>query len=329
MLKYFSAVQTRWRIQADLNQGGLAGPIIPGVVPGSDGAGVVKSVGTSVTAFRPGDRVITHLAPKLVESAGDDALPNLAGHPVTGGTGDIAAGLGQQVDGTLRSEGVFHETALALAPGSLDWPQAATLTCSGLTAWNSLFGLKEKAPGPGSWVLVQGTGGVSVAALQFAVAVGANVVATTSTDDKAKRLRELGAKHTVNYRTNPDGWGKEARSFTPGSRGFDMVVDIAGDATLSQSLAAVRVEGVVVSAGFVGGEAKPVPLTATVLYVCTARGVILGSKRQLKDMVRFIDEKGVVPAVDDVVFGLDKVKEAYQRMEEQKHFSKVVIRINH
>lgn len=293
---------------------------MPNVVPGSDGAGVVKAVGSSVHAFQVGDAIITHLAPGAVDSNGDDAPAVFA---------DISGGLGQTLDGTLRSEGVFSESALVHAPKTLGWLQASTLTCSGLTAWNSLFGLKGREPGPGSWVLVQGTGGVSVAALQLASAVGATVVATTSSEDKATRLRELGAKYTINYRPNPGGWGQEARTLTPGGRGFDMVVDIGGNATLAQSLSAVRTDGVVVAAGLVGGEAEPVPLLYALAHACIVRGVLLGSRNQLRDLVRFVDEKGVIPVIDDVVFELADAKEAYRFLSEQKHFSKVVIRIDH
>ncbi|KAL2756621.1 hypothetical protein ACRALDRAFT_2103122 [Sodiomyces alcalophilus JCM 7366] len=303
-------------IANDENSG--AGKIVPNAVPGSDGAGLVKSVGSAVTSFKPGDRVVTHLSPKVVEAAGDDAHASFS---------DISHGMGQVVDGTLRTAGIFTESALVHAPESLDWAQAATLTCSGLTAWNALFGIRGRAVGPGDWVLVQGTGGVSVAALQFAVAAGATVVATTSTEEKAARLRGLGAKHTINYRTSPD-WGAEARKLTPGARGFDFVVDIAGNATLAQSLVAVRTDGIVPVVGLAGGEAEPVPMMGALLHACIVRGLLLGSRTQFKDMVRFVDEKRVVPALDDVVFELHETKEAYRRLQEQKHFSKVVIKIN-
>ncbi|KAH7007572.1 hypothetical protein EDB80DRAFT_764432 [Ilyonectria destructans] len=301
-------------------ENGPAGQLAPNVVPGSDGAGIVKAVGSDVTAFKEGDRVLAHLAPKLVESDGDDEPP---AYP------NIAAGLGQAVDGTLRSEGIFSEFALVHAPESLGWLEAATLTCSGLTAWNSVFGLKGRAVGPGDWVLVQGTGGVSIAALQFAVAAGAVVVATTSSEEKAARLMALGAKHTVNYRSNPDGWGQEAKKFTPKGKGFDMVVDIGGDSTLAQSLSAVRIDGIVASAGLLGTADKPVPLLSVLGHACTVRGLLLGSRSQFREMVRFVDEKKVVPAVDDVVFELSQAKDAYKRLNEQKHFSKVIIRIDH
>ncbi|RYP17905.1 hypothetical protein DL765_004224 [Monosporascus sp. GIB2] len=216
-------------------RGGITGPITVPVVPGCDGAGVVEAVGSAVKDFRVEDRVVTYFAPRLVDTSGDDALAGIA---------DILSTLGQGTDGTLRSKGVFPETALVHAPKSLGWLPAATLACTWTTAWNSLFGIKGKEAGPGAWVLIQGTGGVSIATLQLAAAVGATVVATTSTDDKAARLTAMGATHTVNYRSNPDNWAQEARNLTPDKRGFDIVVDIAGNETPAQSLAAARVDGV-------------------------------------------------------------------------------------
>ena len=178
----------------------------------------------------------------------------------------------------------------------------------------------------GDWVLTQGTGGVSVAALQFAVAAGANVVATTSSDDKAARLKELGAKHIVNYRTNPAGWGKEAKDLTPNGAGFDFIVDIGGDATLAQAVPAAKTDGIVVLAGL-RGSGQPVPLLIALMYPCVVRGVLAGSRTQLKDLVKFVDEKKIVPALDDVVYDLKDAKKAYQRLDATKHFSKVAIKI--
>ncbi|KAJ2988341.1 hypothetical protein NUW58_g4029 [Xylaria curta] len=183
------------------------------LIPGCDGAGLVTAVGSSVKDFRPGDRVVTHLAPKLVEASGDDAPSTIA---------DISATLGSGNAGTLRSHTVFLEGALVPAPKSLDWLRASSLTYTWTTAWNALYRLKDKRIGPGSWVLIQGTGGVSVAILELAVAAGANVVGTTSTEDRVARLAEPGATHTINYRTKPESWGAEARAQTPGGRGFDI-----------------------------------------------------------------------------------------------------------
>lgn len=256
----------------------------------------------------------------------DPAIPDDAFSTVA----QVPKMLGQGTNGTLRSIGVFPEGALVHAPKSLDWLHAATLTVTYTTAWNSLFGLKGREAGPGTWVLVLGTGGVSIAALQLATAKGATVVGTTSSDEKAARLKELGAKHVVNYRTNPDGWGQEARALTPEGRGFDIVIEIGGNETLSHSLQAVRTDGIVMIIGGVGApDAEMVPMFAALLSTCIARGILGGSRNQFNELVRFIDEKKITPVIDDVVFELAEVKDAYRRLKEKKHFAKVVIRIDH
>ncbi|RDW76865.1 zinc-dependent alcohol dehydrogenase family protein [Aspergillus mulundensis] len=299
---------------------GINGPITPPIVPGCDGAGTVEAIGSSVRDFQPGDRVLTHPAPRAVEARGDDAHASMT---------EAVNALGQGDDGTLRSWAVFRESGLVHAPKTLDWLSAATLPCTWLTAWNALFGLDGKKAGPGSWVFVQGTGGVSVAALQLAVAVGATVVATTSTDEKATRLTALGAKHVVNYRTNAKSWGEEARAFTPDGRGFDIVIDIGGNETLPHSLAAIRVDGVILVVGHVGGTAEVVPLFAAMMHSCIVRGILAGTRNQFRELVRFVDERGVVPVVDDVVFELEEAKDAYRWLKEKRHFAKVVMRIEH
>ncbi|KAF3390707.1 hypothetical protein DPV78_011127 [Talaromyces pinophilus] len=298
---------------------GVNGPITPPVVPGCDGAGIVEAVGSSIHEFRPGDRVVTVCGPKIAESRGDDAFATVA---------DVVSMMGQGIDGTLRSMGIFAEKALVHAPRSLDWLPAATLTCNWPTAYNALFGLKGREAGPGTWVLVQGTGGVSVATLQVAVAAGATVVATTSSEKKAARLRELGAAHTINYRANLDDWSVQARRLTPEGRGFDIVIDVGGNETLPQSLAAVRVDGQVLALGQVGGTADNVPMYMALVHTCIVRGILGGNRSQLKEVIRFIDEKKISPAVDDVVFELAEAKDAYRRLKEKKHFAKVLIRID-
>ncbi|KAF4969487.1 hypothetical protein FSARC_3273 [Fusarium sarcochroum] len=300
--------------------GGINGPITPPVVPACDGAGEVEAVGASVENFKPGDRVITFPAPDLVSQKGSDGLSSMA---------DVQPMLGQGTDGVLRSEGVFSENALIHAPASLSWLQASTLSVTWLTAWHALSDLDAKKRGPESWILVQGTGGVSVAMLQLASSFGINVVATTSSQEKAERLKALGASHVVNYRENPTGWGKEARAFTPKGEGFDIVVDIGGNETLLQSLEAVRSHGVVQVVGGVGQQTEPVSMMGALMYTCTIRGFLMGSQNEYKELVRYIDEKKLQPAVDDVVFELADAKNAYHRLKEKKHFAKVVIRIDH
>lgn len=302
-----------------LRSQGANGPIPTPLVPGCDGAGTVEAVGSAVQEFAPGDRVVTFAAPLVAETRGDAAQATIP---------DASLMLGHGRQGTLRTHGVFAEKALVHAPKSLDWLPAGTLSCNWPTAWNALFGLEGKKAGPGTWVLVQGTGGLSVSILQVAVAAGATVVATTSSEDKAARLRALGAAATVNYRTSAGTWGSEARALTPEGRGFDMVFDVAGDETFAQSLKATRPEGVMYVLGGVGGEAAPVSLYGCLMATCLVRGIIYGSRDQFKEVVKFIDDKGIVPAVDDVVFELADAKDAYRRLDGKKHFAKVLIRVD-
>jgi NADPH:quinone reductase-like Zn-dependent oxidoreductase len=278
------------------------------------------AVGPSVQEFHPGDRVITWPAPNLAEERGDDALPGIPDAPFM---------LGHGRDGSLRSVGVFAEKGIVHAPESIDWLHAATLPCTWTSAWNALFAVEGKKAGPGTWVLVQGTGGMSIATLQLAVAAGATVVATTSTKERQSRLEALGAAHTVNYRSNPDTWGEMVKTLTPHGRGFDIVIDVGGNETLPLSMEAVRVDGTVVLAGQVGAKSEPVPMSEAFMHTCWVRGMLLGSRNQLKQVVRYIDQKRIQPAVDDIVFELAEAKDGYRRLNEKEHFSKVVVRVDH
>ncbi|KAL2062335.1 hypothetical protein VTL71DRAFT_6601 [Oculimacula yallundae] len=281
------------------------------VVPGSDGAGVIISTGKLVKSFAVGDKVVTHMLPNFP----DNTFPSMA---------EIGAGLGHAIDGTIREYGLFDESALVHMPKNLSFEEAATLTCSGLTAWNALFG-GGKTLGEEDTVLTQGTGGVSIAALQFAHASGATVISTTSSDAKAARLIILGASHTINYRKIPS-WGEEARSLSSGKLGIANVVDVGGLSTLAESLKAVKVQGVVTLTGVLG-DGKPPSLMDALWRVCSIRGVILGTKRQFEEMVRFVEQHDIIPVVDERVFGIDEVEEAFEWIKEQKHFSKVVIKM--
>jgi len=302
---------------------------VPNVVPGSDGAGIVISVGKSVTSFAPGDKVVTHMIPNFPANA----FPSMA---------NVSIGLGQKVNGTLQEYGVFDESALVRMPKSLSFEEAATLTCSGLTAWNALYG-GGKTVGKDDTILTQGTGGVSIAALQvtfspfeivyplmtqkFAHAAGANVISTTSSEEKASRLTSLGASHTINYKTD-SAWGENAKSLSPNEAGVTNVVDVGGLSTISESMKAVCIQGTVTLTGVLGKEAKDMPGLMDALWrVCSVRGVILGSRNQFEDMVKFIEEKGIKPVIDEKIFKLDEVKEAFRWIDEQRHFSKVVIKI--
>ncbi|PYI30420.1 GroES-like protein [Aspergillus indologenus CBS 114.80] len=276
--------------------------INPNVVAASDGAGIVESVGPQVQDFQPGDRVCTYMVPHKPES-----------EPVT--FADIGSGLGQQVDGTLRPYAVFHQTALVKMPSSLSFVEASTLTCAALTAWNALFGLSSRAPKKGMSCWYRG---------QFALAAGATVIATTSSDTKAQRLQALGAHHVLNYRRNPK-WGESARQLTPDGKGVHLVVDVGGLSTASQSLKAVRPEGVIAMTGLLGGapDSNVNTLIDCLVNLCTVRGVLLGTRQQFEEMNQFIEEHRIQPAIDDRVFGFEEVEEAYRYMDEQRHFSKL------
>ncbi|KAK2814072.1 hypothetical protein FQN50_000476 [Emmonsiellopsis sp. PD_5] len=290
-------------------------PLSLPVVPCSDGAGIVLATGPRVTQFRRGDRICT-LFNQLHQA-----------NPITPAA--MNSGLGGVHDGTLRHYAVLPEYGLVTAPTNLTPVEASTLTCAPLTAWNALYGLMPLKPG--DVVLTQGTGGVSLAAVQFAKAAGATVIATTSGEEKAGKLREMGARHVINYKTTKD-WGDVARSYTPDKRGVDHVVEVGGPGTMAQSLKAVRKEGVITIIGFLGGtggkkgEEEPSILDPLV-QVCTVRGILVGSRQQMEDMVRAIEANGIKPVVDEKVFGFEKAKEAYQYQWEQRHFGKVVIKV--
>ncbi|KAL4787348.1 hypothetical protein BJX76DRAFT_354296 [Aspergillus varians] len=282
------------------------------VVPGSDGAGEVIEVGSKVKQFKQGDKVVT-LFNQLHQYGPIDFAA-------------AGSGLGGAVDGTLRQYGVFNENGVVRAPENLNFLESSTLTCAGLTSWNALYGLKPLKPG--QTVLVQGTGGVSLFALQFAKAAGATVIATTSSDEKAKRLKELGADHVINYKTQPN-WGEVARGLTRDNIGVDHIVEVGGAGTLQQSFKCIKLEGVISVIGFLGGmDPKTIPnVLETLNNICTVRGVYVGSKALMNDMVSAIEANNIHPVVDGTVFTLEKTREAYEYMWAQKHFGKVTVQI--
>lgn len=275
------------------------------VVPGSDGAGAVLKVGSKVTKWKVGDNVVT-----------------LFNQDHQYGALDLAAagsGLGGVFDGTLRQYGVFPEAGLVRAPKNLSPQESCTLTCAGLTAWNALFGLKPLQAG--QTVLVQGTGGVSLFALQFAKAVGAVVIATTSSEAKADVLRRLGADHVLNYNEDVN-WGATARSLTEGQAGVDHIVEVGGEGTIEQSLQAIKYEGVINIVGFLGGTKPQSSVLDCLTNICTARGLFVGSRAMMQDMVAAIEANNIRPVIDDKVFTLQQTKEAYNYMVRWCHAKK-------
>jgi len=289
-------------------------PYADGVIPGSDGAGEVIAVGPKVTRFKAGAKVAT-----LFNQAHQGGAPT----PRILGTG-----LGGGLDGVLRQYGVFPEDGLVDMPSNLSYLEASTVSCAGVTAWNALYGLKPLKPG--EWVLTQGTGGVSVFALQFAKAGGAKVIATTSSEKKAQLLKKLGADHVINYKETPN-WGEAAKKLTTGGLGVDHVVEVGGVGTIEQSLNAVRIEGVISMIGFLtaqdGVENEP-SWAQVLLRDCIVRGVIVGSRVLHEEMNRAIETYDIKPAVDEKLFKLEDLKDAYKYLWSQKHVGKVCIQID-
>jgi NADPH:quinone reductase-like Zn-dependent oxidoreductase len=189
------------------------------VVPGSDGAGTVEAVGKKVKRFQLGDQVTTQFNQEhLAEPLNPDTK---------------LSSLGSSVDGVFREYGVFDEQGLVKIPKNLNLLEASTLSCAALTAWNALYGLEGRALKPGDWVLTQGTGGVSIFALQFAKASGATVVATTSSAKKVDILKRLGADHVINYMDDKN-WGETARKLTHNGEGFRHIIEVGGPSTMKQ-----------------------------------------------------------------------------------------------
>lgn len=269
-----------------------------------------------MTRFKPGDKVITLFNQEHI------------GGPINAVAN--ATGLGGALDGTLRAIGAFNEQGLVPWPNALSAVEAATLPCAGLTAWNALYGQLDGQIKAGDWVLTQGTGGVSIFALQFAKAAGARVIATTGSKDKEAALKKLGADYILNYKETPE-WGAKARELT-GGVGVDHVVEVAGPTSMRQSINAIKVAGVITIIGFVGGteHEKEPSFLECLTNLFTARGVLVGNRVQLEDMCKAIQANPdrLRPVVDAKVFKLEQVKEAYEYLWSGKHFGKVCIKMD-
>jgi NADPH:quinone reductase-like Zn-dependent oxidoreductase len=277
-----------------------------GRIPMSDGAGVVEAVGPDVTDFVIGDHVVSTFFPTWL--AGD---PTIASFSTTPGDG---------VDGFAREIVVAPATGFTLAPANYSHAEAATLTTAGLTAWRALVvegGLKA-----GDTVLVMGTGGVSIFALQIAKAMGATVIATSSSDDKLERVRALGADHLINYRSQPE-WGESVRDLTNG-QGVDHVVEVGGAGTLGQSIQAARVRGHIALIGVLTGAAGPVPTAALLIRQQRLNGIVVGSRSHQQDFVRGLNATGIRPVIDRS-FGLEAIADAFRLQQAGGHFGKIVL----
>jgi NADPH:quinone reductase-like Zn-dependent oxidoreductase len=284
------------------------GPGAPApLVPGSDGVGKVVEAGAGVTSLAVGDRVATCFFPDWLDGA-----MTFAG---------ISGALGGGGKGTLTEELVLSEDAFVKSPTHLSDAEAATLTCAGTTAWHALF--ETGALQPGGTVLLLGTGGVSIWALQLAKAAGCRVIITSSSDEKLAKATALGADVTINYARTPE-WSGEVRKLTGGT-GVDVVLEVGGEKTIQQSLASVRMQGTVVTIGAVSGSGGGVPPRALIPGATRLQGVYVGPRRMHEKLARFVGNAKIRPVVDRV-FEFTQVPEAYRYFEAGKHFGKVVVR---
>ncbi|MEZ5668833.1 MAG: NAD(P)-dependent alcohol dehydrogenase [Alphaproteobacteria bacterium] len=294
-----------------LVRGGTANDPRPraiGVVPLSDGAGVVAAVGEGVTDLQPGDRVAGAFMPTWLDG------------PLT--PEKQAAALGGSVDGMLAEQVVLPATGVVRIPAHLSFAEAATLPCAGVTAWYAQF--VGGAVKPGDCVLLLGTGGVSIFALQFAKMAGARVIITSSDDAKLERARALGADHTINYRTTPE-WQDAVLDLT-GGIGADHAVEVGGPGTLSRTLQAVRYGGSIALMGVLTGVADNVATGLILQKNIRIQGTYVGSVAMFNAMNRAIVQTAMRPVVDRV-FPFEQAVEALRHMLTGRHFGKIVVAV--
>jgi NADPH:quinone reductase-like Zn-dependent oxidoreductase len=275
-------------------------------IPMSDGAGVVEAVGEGVAEFAAGDHVVSCFFPHWQDGPAE--------------VGDFKTVPGDGVDGYARELVVRPASWFTRQPKGFSHAEAATLTTAGLTAWRALVG--DDRLKAGDSVLVLGTGGVSIFALQFAKMMGATVIATSSSDAKLERVRALGADHTINYRQTED-WGTKVRDWT-GGRGVDHVIEVGGPGTLPQSIQAVRIGGHISLIGVLTGRAGEIPTALLMVKQARLQGLIVGNRRQQNDLVRAIDATGFRPVIDRS-FDLGGIADAFRHEESGKHFGKICL----
>jgi NADPH:quinone reductase-like Zn-dependent oxidoreductase len=283
-------------------EGWYPAPVPPGRVPLSDGAGDVVAIGAGVTRFKTGDRVINCF------------FPNWFG----GSFNAMPEAYVVDRDGWLTEYKVISAEALVLMPGYLTFEEAATLPCAAVTAWSALSGVRA-----GQTVLTQGMGGVSIFAVQLAKAFGARVIATTSSPEKALRLRELGADEVIDYRATPD-WADQVRALT-GGRGVDRVVEVGGPDTLAQSVKAIAYGGQISLVGVLAGAKGGIDFMTMFLSQATFQPIVVGSRRDLEDLCRTIGQHQIRPVIDSV-FSFDEAKAGWSHYAAREVSGKVVFR---
>ena len=275
------------------------------LIPCSDGAGEVTAIGEGVTRIAVGDRV----CPMFFQSWFD-------GGP---SAGNRRLALGGSRPGVLQESMLLDAEGVSRIPDHLSFAEAATLPCAGLTAWRALF--DEARIRSGDTVLVQGTGGVSIFALQFAKLAGASVVVTSSSDEKLERAKTLGADHTINYRA-VSGWGKAAADWAGG--GIDHIVEVGGKDTFQQSIEAAKVGGNILVIGILSGASQEIGIPGIFSKNLHITGLSVGSRHMFESMATAISRNRLRPVVDRR-FDFDAVPEALRLMQSGGHFGKIVI----
>lgn len=284
-------------------------------IPCSDGAGEVIAIGEGVTRVQPGDRVCGIFMQRWLDG------------PLTAEKSKQA--LGGDTDGMLAEYALLHEDGIVRFPEHLSYEEAATLPCAAVTAWNALQHAGDPASPAqfGDTVLIQGTGGVSIFALQFARALGLTIIGTSSSNDKLARARTLGLSEGLNYKQRPD-WSKWSVEITAGA-GPDRIIEVGGAGTFGQSLRAVRVGGLIAQIGVLSGAAttEPLALTPILHKQLRVQGIYVGSRAMFEQMNAAIIKAALHPVIDRV-FAPNEIREAFHHMESASHFGKIVIRIN-
>ena len=298
------SINPRDRIMCQGGYGRMGGSLP--LVPLCDGAGEVTALGEGVTSYEPGELVVPAFSRTwLAGTVGP--YTHLGGH-------------GGPLDGTAQEFMAVPASAVVRAPAHMSAAQAATLPCAAVTAWNAIS--EQGNVRAGDVVLLQGTGGVSLFALQFAKMQGAEVIVTSSSNEKLERASAMGADHTINYREDPD-WHKTARIIT-GGRGVDHVVEVGGAGTLEKSIGAVRPSGSISVIGVLSGLSGELNLGRIVTSNIRLQGVTVGSREMLKRMARAMELHGTEPAIDDERFELENLGAALDALPEGRHFGKVV-----
>lgn len=279
------------------------------LVPFSDGAGEVVEVGEAVTKHKVGDRVMPIFMQGWIDGAIDAKKSRTA--------------LGGDTDGVLRQFGTFDENGLVCIPDHFSYEEAATLPCAAVTAYNALYCSGSLKPDES--VLLQGTGGVSIFALQLASVLGCRAIITSSSDEKLERAKELGATDFINYRTTED-WDKKVLELTE-KRGVDHVVEVGGAGTMQKSVNAAKTGGHVAVIGVLSGRGDFNP-AALLMKSVRLQGIFVGSKQMFEDMNRVFCQHPHLKPVIDRTFEFDEVREALKYMESGSHFGKIVVKIN-